>query len=280
MKCILMLFITVSVYATSFHQDEKFIRSLKTLITVKKKQKNFGNVLQGICFIDKKGNMITSQSKKDKFIVINILNNKGKSTFSQKIEYASHAQDLSYYKDKKKKLHILTTGEHWYGVVDFILENKKFHFYAQYRLSIGKNTPSISEDKKYLITKANNSIYVYRFVDLRTDVEAHPLYSFVLDEKQRGKRQWTQGVAMKDNYIYVLSGDNTFKVKKYVVVYDAYGHVLKRMVLSAGKEEAKIKGKKWEMEGLTFLCNKLYTSVMSGEDGHNKKALYKLLEVE
>jgi len=278
MKFILILFITISVYATSFHQDEKFIRNLKTQIIVKKKQKNFGNALEGICFIDKE-KFFTTQSSKKKFIIINILNKNGESTFSQKIKYASHGQDLSYYKDKKNKLHILTTGKHWHGVVDFILKNKKFYFYAQYRLGIGKNTPSISEDKKYLITKANNSIYIYRFVDLRTDIKAHPLYSFIVDEKQRGKRQWTQGIAMKDNYIYLLSGDKTFQVKKHLVVYDAYGHVIKRIVLSAGKDEAKKNGKKWEMEGLTFLGNKLYTSVMSGEDGHNKKSLYQLLEV-
>ena len=81
------------------------------------------------------------------------------------------------------------------------------------------------------------------------------------------------------NHIFVLSGDNKTNHKKWLVVYDLLGKIVKKIELKIGKKFAIKEGNKWELEGLTFKKNELYTTVMTGYNGKNKKRLYKILEV-
>jgi len=282
MKIVFLLFFYLSAIANTFIYNEKFIYQLKN--EHKTNKKNYSkNVIQGISFISKNKFVTTQTIKKNHSFIVNIFsfkNSKPFVIFSQEIPYSSHAQDVSYY-FLQKQLHIITTGKQWQGVVDFVFINNKFHLYKEYLLNIGKNTPTLSENKFYLLTKANNSIYIYRFKDLKNNtMHPIPIFSFVLSKKQREKSQWLQGLAMKENYIYALSGDNTLKGKKYLYIYDSFGKVVKKFEVFIGKQRAKKEGKKWELEGLSFLNNKLYTTVMTGFDGKNNKYLYQILEIQ
>ncbi len=283
MKIIFIFLLVTSLFGSDFVHKEKFIYHLKNIHKTKKK--NYAkNVIQGISFINKDKFITTQTIARNHSLLINIFsfkNNKPRVEFTQEIAYDSHAQDLSFYM-LDEKLHLITTGKKWQGVVDLVWVKNKFHLYKEHKLEIGKNTPSLCENKFYLITKANNSIYIYRFEDIKNQKKVSPraLFSFVLAKKQREKSQWLQGLAMKDNYIYALSGDNTLKGKKYLYIYDSFGKVEAHFELFAGKSRAEKDGKKWEMEGLTFLNNKLYTTVMTGFNGKNKKYLYQILYIK
>ena len=85
---------------------------------------------------------------------------------------------------------------------------------------------------------------------------------------------------MRNNKIYVLTGDNKLNHPKYLFIYDAYGMVLKKIKLPLDIEKAKKEGNKLEVEGLTFKNNELYTTIMTGYNGKNIKRLYKILSLK
>jgi hypothetical protein len=85
---------------------------------------------------------------------------------------------------------------------------------------------------------------------------------------------------MKNNYIFVLSGNNKINGRKFLVIYDMLGKIIKKLELKTGKNNAIIEGNKWELEGLAFRNNELYTTVMTGYNRHNIKRLYRILKME
>ncbi len=239
-----------------------------------------GNVIQGIAYFNK--NWIFSQTHNNKSITFSILDNKLKLKQTINIRYPSHAQDLSVVQ-LNNKMYLLTTGKHWLGIAIFELnkiDNKyKITFQKHLKLGIGKNTPTISTDGNYIATTANNSVYIFDFKTLNEKYAPKPLFSFVLDELQRQKGQWRQGIVMRDNKIYISSGDADIEHPKYLVIYDAYGKVLDKIKLKLDIEKAKKEGNKLEVEGLTFKGNELYTAVMTGHNGNNIKRLHKIIKV-
>ncbi len=240
-----------------------------------------GNVIQGITYFE--NNWIFSQTHSNKSITFSIFNDNLKLRQTINIKYPSHAQDLSIVK-YKDKLYLLTTGKQWEGVAVFelIKKNNKFKivFRKNLKLSIGKNTPTISAEGNYLATFANNTIYIFDFKMLNEKQSVKPFYSFIIDKTQRQKHQWRQGISMKNNKIYLLSGDANIEHPKYLVVYDAYGKVLEKRKLKVNKQNAKKEGNKLEVEGLTFKGNTLYTTIMTGYNGKNKKQLLKIYKEE
>ncbi len=271
--------------AVEYSQKDKFIINLSPSDNINKKDKS-GNVLQGIASFSKY--WFVSQSIKNRYILFNILNENGKSIFEKQFIYASHGQDISLKIKNNGQIKLYTTGSHWEGIAEFSIEYdkdrdsfKNMKLENKYLLNIGKNTPSISEDSNYFVTKANNSIYIYRYSDLIANSNITPkvIFSFLLSKQQRKKGEWFQGLAMKDGYIYCLTGNSKINSKKYLYVYDSYGKVIKYFSLKTGKVFAKKNGLKWELEGLAFKNNTLYTTVMAGSDGKNKKRLYEILHI-
>ena len=240
-----------------------------------------GNVIQGISYFEK--NWIFSQTHSNKTITFNIFDDNLKLKQTIDVRYPSHAQDLSVLKTKNK-VFLFTTGKHWDGVAVFelIKKNNKFKivFRKNLKLGIGKNTPTISTDGKYIATFGNNTIYIFDFKMLNKKQSVKPLYSFIIDKTQRQKHQWRQGIAMKSNKIYLLSGDANIEHPKYLVIYDAYGKVLEKKTLKIDKQSAKKEGNKLEVEGLTFKGNALYTTIMTGYNGKNKKQLLKIYRLK
>lgn len=236
-----------------------------------------GNVIQGIAYFNK--NWIFSQTHSNKSITFSIYDEN--LTLKQTIntKYSSHAQDLSLLQ-RNGKTYLFTTGKGWKGIAMFelIKVNNKFQiiFKKNLKLGIGKNTPTISIDGRYIATVANNSVYIFDFKTLNTKYPSIPLFSFVLDKIQREKGQWKQGIAMKNNRIYILSGDANIEHTKYLVIYDAYGKVLDKSKLRLDIQKAKKEGNKLEVEGLTFKGDELYTTIMTGHNGKNKKRVLKI----
>jgi hypothetical protein len=277
MKIILIFFILVEfVFADSFIQKDSF----ETVLYPKLHKKFFYNVMQGITSWNNL--WITTQTQHDKAIVFNIFNNNGKSLYNTKIDINSHGQDLSVIQ-KNGKILLYSTGKKWQGISEYRLKISRklgysLKFAKNISLNIGKNTPTISDSGDYFVTCANKSIYIF---DEESVIHQHMKYifSFILAKKQREKRQWKQGISVKNGYIYILTGANKINDKKYLYIYDFYGKKIKSFELKTGRNFAKKEHGKWELEGLTFRKNSLYTTVMTGKDGANIHRLYKILDL-
>lgn len=240
-----------------------------------------GNVIQGITSY--KDYWITLQTAKDEYLIFNIINNQGKSIFHHRINYPSHGQDLSYTIDiNNNLLNLYTTSKGRKGIVEikFDFNNKKFisNSFKTIDLNLKYSTPTISEDKKFFVIRDGKYLKIYSS-ELLFLGKNEVLFSFELDKKQQNKDLWFQGIAMKDGLIYCLSSNNKIHDNKFLFIYDLYGNVIKNFGINPGKEFAYIEGNKYELEGLTFKENNLYTIVMTGKTGHNIKRLYKILEV-
>jgi hypothetical protein len=147
----------------------------------------------------------------------------------------------------------------------------------------GRTTPTLSTDGKTLAVYADNRIHLFKvqITDKRTaSLAFKPLDSFGLYGKQRNSEQWFQGIAMHNNRIYCLTGDNRFEHDKLLYVYDPKGKLVRRLKLRMGHEYAKRHGSKWEMEGLAIRNGWLYTIVISGYNGMNIKHLYRILRIQ
>jgi hypothetical protein len=269
-KLLLILIFSIPSFGINLNQKDL----LETTIYLKGKNK--GNVIQGITFFQNQ--WIVSQTIHNKKLIISFLNLKGEELKKNIISYPSHGQDLSIL-HYHGKYYLITSSKKNQGIAIFILKNHQFILYKEVFLSLGFNTPTVSENGQYIAVKNHNTIRIYRCLDILQSINPHPIYSFLLSKLQQKKSQWFQGITIKDNFIYTLSGNNKLTTNKYLTIYDAYGKIQQVFTLSTGKRFAQIEGKKWELEGLSFKKNKLYTTVMSGKDGHNIKRLYQILEI-
>lgn len=240
-----------------------------------------GNVIQGIASF--KDLWIVTQTYKDNYLILNILNNTGKSIFNTRIDYPSHGQDLSLIFDKENDtLTLFTTSEERKGIVRIILKyDSKFTYekYQEINLNSKYSTPTISEDKKFIASRNGKNIEIYNYNSLLLE-KKEVLFKFNISEEQSQKGQYFQGIAMKDNLVYCLTGNSNPVYDHFLYVYDLEGEIKFSSIITPGKEFYSKEGSKYELEGLTFKGNDLYTTVMTGTKGKNIKRLYKILEVK
>lgn len=274
----------IFLFSISFLNEIEFKRADEYIATLdtKKGQRIFGNVIQGLAYHD--GIWITSQTQSDKAVVLNFFKNY-KSIFNFKIPYPTHAQDLSVSYDKDKKLlSLYTVSKDWSGVVRFTLdlsqENPILREINEFDLSCKHCTSTISSDSKYFTSKNSKEINVFSSKDVFENKMPKALSSFNLDKEQTKKGISFQGIAMQDEIIYTLSGNDSLDSDKWLIVYDIKGKVLYKDKVIAGKEEALKEGNKYEPEALEIVGNELYATFMSGQTGKNIKRLYKILEVK
>jgi hypothetical protein len=287
-RFIVILVLTVSIYGYEYkpaplkiaalHPKDTRIFSLAS-----------GNVVQGIASYG--SYWLTTQTDHDRALIFNVLNRYGYSVYAQRIPYASHGQDLSVLPIDAHKILLLTRGEKSGSVGTFIAhfghsiaEITSLRPAGTYVLGIGgRTTPTLSTDGKTLAVYADNRIHLFR-VKLqdkeRARLSFEPAGSFELFGRQRTSEQWFQGIAMHNNRIYCLSGDNRFEHDKLLYIYDTSGKILRRLKLHIGYDYAKRHGAKWEMEGLTVQNGWLYTVVISGYNGMNIKHLYRILRIQ
>jgi len=239
-----------------------------------------GNVIQGITSINNL--WLVSQTNHNKKIIFSFLDKNGKVVKHQIIDYPSHGQDLSIKRISKNLFYIITSSKNNNGIAifKFNTKNNNIIFYKDITL-LGKgfNTPTISKDEKFIAVKNCNRIDIYFFKDLLNNYKK-PTYSFFLDKIQQKKFQWFQGIVMNKGYVYCLSGNNKINTPKYLIIYNYLGDIIKKYSLNIGRKFALKEGNKWELEGLTIKNNKLYTTVMTGKNGHNIKRLYQILEIK
>ncbi len=244
-----------------------------------------GNVIQGIA--GWQGYWITSQHHKNRLLIFNVLDRWGRSVYAQRIAYASHGQDLGIKPIDDHHLLLVTRGEREGTVGVFVMtygssvaQTLSIQPLSTIKLPIGKHntTPSLSTDGKVLVLYADNTVYLFDTKTLSSSsTPPKKIGQFPLYGAQRKSNQWFQGIAMHKERIYCLTGDNSLKHKKLLYIYDKRGNILRRYRLSIGQNYAKQHGVKWEMEGLAFRGDDLYTVVISGFNGLNTKHLYRIL---
>lgn len=272
--------ITNTLLANNFILQNNFITKLYPVDRNIGKNQS-GNVIQGIASF--KDLWIVTQTYKDNYLILNILNNTGKSIFNTRIDYPSHGQDLSLIFDKENDtLTLFTTSEERKGIVRIILKyDSKFTYekYQEINLNSKYSTPTISEDKKFIASRNGKNIEIYNYNSLLLE-KKEVLFKFNISEEQSQKGQYFQGIAMKDNLVYCLTGNSNPVYDHFLYVYDLEGEIKFSSIITPGKEFYSKEGSKYELEGLTFKGNDLYTTVMTGTKAKNIKRLYKILEVK
>jgi len=247
-----------------------------------------GNVIQGIA--NHKQYWITTQHHKNRVLIFNVLNSKGQSVYAQRIKYASHGQDLGIKQLDKHHLLLITRGNRKGTVGLFILtygrslsQTYSIRPLATLSLPVGhhKVTPTISTDGKTLVVYSGGFIHLFSAKSIKkAPKRLTKIGKFPLSAAQRKQKKWFQGIAMHKGKLYCLVADNSLKHKKSLYVYDSKGKVLQHYTLSMGRHYAKRHGVKWEMEGLAFKGDDLYTVVISGFNGLNIKQLYRILRTQ
>ncbi len=244
-----------------------------------------GNVIQGIA--SHKQYWITTQHHRNRVLLFNVLNSKGHSVYRQRIRYASHGQDLGIKQLDDHHLLLLTRGNRKGTVGLFVLtygrslsQTYSIRPLTTVSLPVGhhKVTPTLSTDGKTLLLHSGGYIYLFVAGSVgKAPGKFTKIGKFPLSKAQRKKTKWFQGIAMHKGRIYCLVADNSLKHKKSLYVYNTKGKVLQHYTLSMGYRYARTHGVKWEMEGLAFHGDDLYTVVISGFNGRNTKQLYRIL---
>ena len=252
------------------------------------------NVIQGIAAFE--NGWFTSQTSASKYLLINYLDEKGKSVFNTLILVNSHAQDLSLEQISDNELYLYTTvgpfdkkgasgllrlkvtlpekhdGKRDMSKMTITLDRK-------YDMNLTNSTPTLSEDKKYFAIRSANKILVFNKTDVLQENYKNPVAKFPLDASQLldgTTHLWFQGIAMKDNLIYCMTGNNSVDSPKYLYVYSMQGKVVKKYNIDKNDFAKKV-GHKYEPEGITFIGDTLYYTIMTkAKTGGNKKYLYKL----
>ena len=251
------------------------------------------NVIQGIASFE--NGWFTSQTSKSRFLLINFLNEKGESEFHKRLLIDSHGQDLSLEQVSPNKLHLYTTAGHFNEenvshLVRIIVElpaeinGKRDMSKIQitldktYALNLTNCTPTLSEDKQNFAIRSANSIIVAS-KEAVFEGDLSKAISFDLDATQLKDAQnnslWFQGIAMKDDLIYCMTGNNSIGSHKLLYVYNKKGDVVEKHKISKDEFAMQLK-KKLEPEGITFKNNDLYYTIMlKGKTGGNRKFLFK-----
>lgn len=282
----LILFTLENLQAWEFIAKDNLISILKTKdnSSIIEQKSLEGNVIQGIANF--KDFWITTQTSNNKFLIINFLDEKGNSIFNQRINYPSHGQDLSIeYIKEQNILKLYTVSTDWKGLVsfDFKIEDEKISYlesFNEINLQCKHCTSTLDTTENFFAVKDVKDITIYdKNISLENNKENAIITKFKLNPKQTIKGQHFQGIEMRNNLIYCLTSSEKIDENKYLFVYDMNGKVVYFSELIVGKDFAIEEGDKYELEGLTFKDNALYTTVMTGKKGKNIKRLYKILEV-
>jgi len=227
------------------------------------------------------------QSVGDRKLIFTQMDDTGKQLFfKEKVDYPGHGQGLSLLCKNRicDDAYLLTTAYEKSGYAVFeISESGEIHFLYDKYLGCKTREITVGEDDghyRYLIAVIGKDVVGYDLEEILYTRPASAQFRFPLDPRQSGKRQWAQGLVYREGLIYVLTGDNKIDGRKYLSVYRPTGKAVANIELSTGREMAGHYGDKWELEGLYFDGNVLYTTVMYGSVGKNIMYLYRLLRVE
>ncbi len=253
------------------------------------------NVIQGITSFE--NGWFTTQKSNGGIFLINYINANGVSLFHKRFTYNAHGQDLSLEQLSENQIMLYTTkgtfgetrntgitkllvdlspavgGVRDWSMTDITLDN-------QYNLDYTNSTPTLNEAKDKFAIRSKNTILVHDKLTLESS-NFTPLYRFELHSEQLidngGYSMFFQGIAMKEDIVFCLTGNGEFGTEKKIFSYNSIGQVQNRYVFDRNDLNQPIIDK-LEPEGLSFINDNLYFTIMtkpSDLDG-NRKYLYKI----
>lgn len=251
------------------------------------------NVIQGIAAFE--GGYFTSQTTASTYLIFNYLNSSGESEFAFRIPVDSHAQDMSYEQISEDSLVFYTSigkydvddasGIMTFGVklapkVNGVrdMSKTKIGKYTKHYIGFRNCTPTLSENKKSIALRSGDTIIFGDKQDI-LDGNTEKFSSFDLNIDQlrgaKGETLWFQGITMKGDKIYCLTGNNSLDSQKKIFVYNLSGEVVNRLEIDENEFGHKF-GLKLEPEGMTMIGDDLYFTLMTkSKVGGNRKFLFK-----
>jgi hypothetical protein len=273
-----------------FLNAKEYLFTLKSIGFLKPKDSftkvdNSQNVLQGI--VSYKNRWIVSQAVGKKRLLFNLLDSDGLSIANRQLNYASHGQDLSIEEINSTSLYLYTVGQKNRGIVRFKMsisskdKHKKLNIEKEreFLSKIKNTTVTLSEDKQYLLTYNKGIIKIYKKEELIKGV-VRVISKFPILNEQ--KKIWFQGIVMYGDTIFTLSGKNTVFDKKILAIYTKKGLLLDKYYIEAKDITPRVytSNDQWELEGLTFRDQKIYTTINSFVDGKYSKELLEILTLK
>lgn len=231
----------------------------------------------------------------DTYILFNLLAPNGKSVANKRLDYASHGQDLSLEKIADNQYYVYTRRENGKGIARFIMDTSNIDFNATSNngaeLTIahnrdipinnrGASTPSLNveQDKFALVSYTSRKVLDIQVIDKETfSIEKR----FDLDLSDgRPNGNYNQGIAMKDNIIYIARGDwgsqTADNIKKLYLLDATNGELITSFSFTLQNAKSY---KTIEPEGLVIIENKLFVMLPIRKAGKTTMKLYKLLDI-
>ena len=253
------------------------------------------NVIQGIASFE--NGWFVTQKSGTSLLLINYLDNNGVSLYHKRFSLNSHGQDLSLEHVSENQLHLFTTkgsfdGNRNTGILKFSItlpdkvNNERdwtqlnITVENEYNLNYIHATPTLDEEKQQFAIRSNNTILIHN----KELIDANDFTSsnhFQLNDSQlidNGNfSMWYQGIAMKNNLVYCLTGNDKLATHKKIYVYSQNGIVTKKFTFDKDDLGQNFLDK-FEPEGLTFKNNELYFTIMTKNNINigNIKYLYKI----
>ena len=229
----------------------------------------------------------------DKYISFNLFDNTGKSVANTQLDYSSHGQDLSLEKVANNRYYVYSSKHDGKGISRFIMDTSNIDFNSNVEnnllldISFDRDmtfdngyatTPTINEEKdKYAIVSYKNKRTLY--IDVIDKKTKKLLKKSELDISGSSSGYYTQGIAMKGNYIYVVRGhwltDGDYNVKKLYIINASTGNRLKSYSFSLQKASSY---ERIEPEGLAIIDDKLFVLLPTRKEEKRVIKLYPLIE--
>lgn len=233
--------------------------------------------------------------KEDTYILFNLLAPNGKSIANKRLDYASHGQDLSVEKISDNQYYVYTRKDNGKGIARFVLDTTNIDFntlnnsatelaIAHNRdISInnrGASTPSLNvkKDKFALVSYTSRKVLDVQVINKETNLIEKRFDLDLSNGQPNGN--YNQGIAMKDNIIYIARGDwgtqTPDNIKKLYLLNAASGELMTSF--SFNLQNAK-SYKTIEPEGLVIIDNVLYVLLVTRKNSKVTMKLFKLLDI-
>jgi len=249
------------------------------------------NVIQGIASFE--NGWFVTQKSGNSILLINYLDENGVSLYHKRLLINSHGQDLSIEQISANELYLYTTtGTFGNTRASGILKLKvslndardwsltEIDAEATYNLNYTNCTPSLSEDNTQFAIRSFHSILIHNKQGIES-LNFNITTQFELNEEQLRDNgnfsMFFQGIAMKDDLVYCLAGNEKVGTEKNIYVYNQDGTVSEKYIFDRTDFNQTFY-EKFEPEGLTIKDNQLYFTIMtkSQTETGNIKYLYNL----
>ncbi|OPJ59281.1 hypothetical protein [Clostridium oryzae] len=261
--------------------------------TLKPQGKGCGNVLQGIA-IDSRGFLYTTQDEaaSNDNVLINKLTLTGQSLANYTVTDCGHGSHIALEEDGDE-VYLWTDcypgdNPHRYGdrLARINMKDMTMQEYDVLPEKYHTILPTMDDENDLIACFALNydngscRVFFYRRADIISG-DRTVQFSFEFADAQKAEHQDMQGLAVADNVVYVMTGDNNPNYDKWLYMYDFLGNVIGYTKITAGKsfyvqDGIKKSGIHYEPEGMFFYKNpvtkskSLIFSIVTG-DAYNSK---------